>query len=739
MILLYQIRYKVLFLLFLHSSLSVFSQVKKDTVNAIELDELVLNERRFSKSKRKISQQIERVSKKDIEFQNIQTTADALENSGLVAVQKSQQGGGSPIIRGFEASRILLLVDGVRMNNLIYRSGHLQNIVTVDKNMLEDIEVLFGPSSTIFGSDALGGAIFMETKKAKLLNESNNEKVSGVLLSSYSTVNDGKSMHFNINVARKKWASLSSISVNEFNDLRMGKNTNGANEFFGKRNYYTDIINGVDTKVANSNPFIQKFSGYSQYDFMQKVVFDPSSNNRHSLNIQYSTSTDVPRYDRLTDINSAGNFRTALWNYGPQNRFLASYKFTKKAIYFADEMNLLTSYQNVQESRITRNFGSSNLISRSENVSVYGLSLDFNNKIGRSNFVYGTDVYLDQLHSVGMLRNINTGVENFTNARYPDGKNNMFRAEVFALYTNDISAKTTLNTSLRSGFSALNSEMATNFLNLPFTSINQRNFTYSGAVGAVFNPCKSAKFVLNIASAFRVPNIDDLSKIFDSAPGRVVVPNNNIRPEQTITTDVGISLWKGKKFQFENTIYYTKLFNAIVMNPFQINGQTSILYENQISEVFANQNQGEANIAGFSSVFKAYFLKSVLFFGHFNYTYGRFQSINGRFPLDHIPPIYGKIGLKYDVKKFIFEAFMIYNGAKKLEDYSPSGEDNLQYAPANGMPAWQTYHLKSQYNVSQTVTVFTGVENILDIQYRTFASGINGAGRNFYLGGKFSI
>ena len=126
-------------------------------------------------------------------------------------------------------------------------------------------------------------------------------------------------------------------------------------------------------------------------------------------------------------------------------------------------------------------------------------------------------------------------------------------------------------------------------------------------------------------------------------------------------------------------------------------------------------------------------------YGNFNYTHGRFESASGKVPLDHIAPIYGKIGLQYNFRKWNLDVFTLYNGKKSLQDYSPSGEDNLQYAPANGMPAWNTYNFKSSYTISSIWILYSGFENILDIQYRTFGSGINAAGRNFYLGGKFSL
>lgn len=716
-----------------------FSQATKDSVNAVELNELVVSARRFAQPKKKMTQQLETLSKKQIEFQNFQTSADALANSGTLAVQKSQQGGGSPIIRGFESSRILLLVDGIRMNNLIYRAGHLQNIITVDKNMLENIDVLFGPSSSVYGSDAMGGAIFLQTKNARLLEENGNKKFSGNVLSSYSTVNEGKSSHFDFNYAGNRWASLTSFSYNEFGDLRMGKNKNGNNAFFGERPFYVETKNGIDTQVANPNKYIQKFSGYTQYDLMQKVVFKPNESTKHQLNIQYSTTTDIPRYDRLTDTNASGNLRSVVWNYGPQDRFLSAYKLVKKDIFGSTTLNLNASYQRVEESRITRSFGSANQTSRIEKVNVYALTSDFKTKIGKGDLVYGADFYYDNLQSKGIRKNILTGAESVTDSRYPDGKNNTLRAEAFAYFNNDITDLTTFNTSFRGGYTQLNSEANTNFFKLPYTTVKQENFTYSGAVGIVHNPSKNVKLVFNFASAFRVPNIDDLAKIFESVPGRVIVPNQNIKPEQSITADMGITFWEGKRFQLENTFFYTRLYDAIVTSPFTLNGQNSLVYEGQLSQIYANQNQGNGEIVGLSTSLKWYLFPKLLLYGNFNYTNGRVENNSARFPLDHIAPTYGKVGLSYEADKWMVDAYVLYNGKKRLKDYSPSGEDNLQYAPANGMPSWETYNLKGAYKLLDNLTVFAGVENLLDTQYRTFASGINAAGRNFYLGGKYTF
>lgn len=122
---------------------------------------------RTAEPKSEVASQLRVLRSEEIFEQAAQTIPDALEKTGAVFVQRSQMGGGSPILRGFEANKVLLVLDGVRMNNAIYRSGHLQNAITVDPAMLERVEVHFGPASVMYGSDALGGVIHFRSRQAQ--------------------------------------------------------------------------------------------------------------------------------------------------------------------------------------------------------------------------------------------------------------------------------------------------------------------------------------------------------------------------------------------------------------------------------------------------------------------------------------------------------------------------------------------------------------------------------------------
>jgi hemoglobin/transferrin/lactoferrin receptor protein len=299
------------------------------------------------------------------------------------------------MLRGFEASRVLLMVDGIRMNNLIYRAGHLQNAVTIDNNMLDHAEVLFGPSSTVYGSDALGGVIHFYTRNPEL-SAGDNMAVSGNSFIRYGSVNEEKTGHIDFNLGWKKFASLTSFTFSDFGDLKMGEKTNPAlGEQFGLRTQYAERApdNSSDLLVQNSNPFKQVQSGYKQWDLLQKFLFKPSDRVTHMINFQYSNSTNVPRYDRLTDPDGAGTgLNSAEWYYGPQKRLLVSYqlKVTDLGV-LADAMTATVSYQSIQESRHNRGFGAANRTDRTEDVGVMGLTVDFLKKIGSTSMRYGID------------------------------------------------------------------------------------------------------------------------------------------------------------------------------------------------------------------------------------------------------------------------------------------------------------------------------------------------------------
>lgn len=727
----------IILLMLLAGGLKSIAQSENNTDTTfrnIELNEIVISANKTEETRNKVAQQIFIFDLKKIENANAQTAADLVASSGNVAVQKSQQGGGSPIMRGFEASRVLLVIDGVRMNNAIYRAGHLQNIITVDNGMLDRVELLFGPASTVYGSDALGGSIHFFTKNPELAKEKNTLFKANAMLR-YGTVNEEKTTHLDFNISNKKFGSLTSISFSDFGDLKMGKQINPSyGKVFGLRNFYVERINETDELVKNENNYVQKFSGYKQIDFLQKFMYKPNANQTHLINIQNSNSSDIPRYDRLT--NPLGNgLESAEWYYGPQKRFLTAYDFSAlNLLNVVDKFTLGINYQNIVESRNSRDFGASNLTQRIENLNVLGYHFEILQKFKSSEIRLGRDGQFNFLKSTATKINIDTQTSVPARTRYPDGNNFMRNGAYYFTHTWQINSKWVLNDGIRLGTSALNSSIENNsFLDLPYRTAVQNNFVYSGNLGIIYNPTEKWKFSLMASSGFRVPNIDDLSKIFDSKPGAVIVPNENLKPEKTINLDLGISKVFFENVRWENSFFVTKFIDAIVADKFTFGGKDSIEYDGAFSAVIANQNKNQAFLYGFSSNINVDIANHLFASAALNYTKGRIKTDSTDYPLDHIAPLFGRGELGYKSTRFLGAIYTNFNGWKKLKDYNiVGGEDNEQYATEKGTPSWYTVNVRASFKINKNFTLQAGVENIGDLQYRTFSSGINAPGRNIY-------
>ena len=396
-------------------------------------------------------------------------------------------------------------------------------------------------------------------------------------------------------------------------------------------------------------------------------------------------------------------------------------------------MTATFSYQDIEESRNDRRFNNDNRNERVENVDVWGVTVDFQKKRGNNSFRYGIDGQFNSVKSTARKYNVVTGAISSQSTRYPDGDNSMNMLAAYGTHTLRINDKWTLNDGLRVGGNWLHSTFIDKtFFPFPFDEVNQNYLVSSANLGIIYTP-SSWKFSFLTSSGFRAPNIDDMSKVFDSSPGQVIVPNPNLTSEKTLNGDVSITKFIGSTIRLEGTFFGTQFYDAIVVLPSTFNGQSSIDYDGTPSDVYSSQNKGRAYLYGYSISLRADLTEQLAVTASHNYTHGRVKNDDDSdSPLDHIAPAFGRVGIQYNMNKFKSELFTNFSAWKYLSGYSSSGEDNLQYATAEGMPSWYTINLRTSYDLNKMFTVQIGVDNLLDLQYRTFASGINSPGRNIF-------
>ena len=732
--------------------------------NLQQLEEIVLSVARTKEGKERLAKKVSVLTHRSVESVPPQSSADILKLAGGVRVQKSQGGGGSPVIRGFEANRVLLVIDGVRMNNAIYRSGHLQNAITIDPNSIERMEVIFGPASVGYGSDALGGVVHYYTKEAKI----NSQKKWGVATTSSYNFNQKSTTHnVNASFSKKKWGTFTSITFADYGDIVMGKKRpHGFDDWGLVREYSKNSPTYYSEQpTQNPNPNVQKNSGYHQVDLLHKWGYQIRESARLNLNFQYSESSNIPRFDKLAEYRNE-KLRFSEWNYGPQKRMLISpqFKFTSNKKWVA-KGTLTGGIQRIEESRITRKFGSLTRSTQKECVDVYSLNADFYAPVKEKRTLsYGFEFSHNEVRSVAFSKDLlveGTQIIGFENTqpiptRYPSAGGQYSTGAFYADYRQDVSKKSTLNMGARFTYTRLKAiwnEAA--LMNANLSSVSTRNTSLTATLGYVIRPDNKWQLNTIFSSGFRAPNIDDLGKIRESN-GSLSVPNPNLNPEFAYNAEMGIVRYlKDKKNYIALNVYHTWIRDFIGRSSYNLSTDTTsanpntVLYNDDELQTVANVNLGNAIVYGGSFDAKSMLSSAFSFSTHLTYTIG--SALGNQYPLPSISPLFGNASIYWKQKQWNAHITFEFSEAKSPNKYSIGGEDGIEETPIvdleadaeelryNGTPSWNTIHVGVEYQVSKSLKIQGFIENIFDVHYREFASGISAPGRSLTLVGRLNL
>lgn len=726
------------FQLFGFSSLKLtFEELEKNEFlikmnpDLMSLEPAVVSASRWSQSSTDVPTKISVFSSKNLLIRNPANTADWLGNSGEVFVQKSQQGGGSPMIRGFSANRLLYAVDGIRMNTAIFRSGNLHNVISLDPFAISTTEVLFGPGSVMYGSDAIGGVMSFETLDPSFANGDKNWSAN--VISRFASANKEATIHADLRYATKQWAFLSSFSKFEYGDLKMGRI--GPSDYL--RPNYAGLENGVDVIIQNSDPKVQVSSGYEQYNLMQKIKFKANEKTVLSYGFHYSKSSDIPRYDRLIEQNG-NKLKFAVWSYGPQVWLMNNLGITRESdSKLFDQMKVKIAQQYFEESRIDRRFGNQNQNTRTEKVNAYSINSDFLKTIKNESFLsYGAELVFNRVNSEGITENIGTGTTQPTTSRYPNS--DWFSAGIYSTYHATLSEKVKMQTGLRYNFTSLSADFTNNikFYPLPFSTSKNNFGALTGSFGMVIQPEESFSISPTLSTGFRAPNVDDVGKIFDSAPGAVLVPNPELKPEYAYNAELNLNK-HFQRFKFDLSGYYTLLRDAMVRRPFTLNGESIIDYDGEASQVFAIQNAASAKVYGVQAGFELAISKYFLITSRYNWQNGTEELDNGsKSPSRHAAPAFGLSRLTFSKKDLKIELTSQYSAEVSFSDlpFEEQQKPQLYAKDENGnpyAPSWAVLNLNTTYQLFPALQLMAGVENIQDRRYQSYSSGLAAPGRNF--------
>ena len=703
---------------------------------AYRLDEIVVSASRWCQQSQAQPVKIARLSFDEANTFNPQTAADVLGLTGEVFIQKSQYGGGSPMIRGFATNRLLYSIDGVRMNTAIFRSGNIQNVISLDPFAIADSEVLFGPGAVGYGSDAIGGAMVFTTLEPRLA-VGKSPLVYGSATVRTASASNELTAHVHAGVGWKHWALLTSLSYSSYGDLQQG--THGPNEYvmpyvvvpgFAADGTVEDLV------IANVDKRRQTPSGYSQFNFMQKVRYAPGSGWNLEYAFHLSETSEYARYDRHQRMRG-GLPRYAEWNYGPQfwmMNHLRAEHIGGGIMY--DSMKINLALQRFEESRISRDLNKPRREVQNEAVDAWSANVDFIKSVSDGLTIsYGAEYVQNNVRSKGVATDIVTDATEPMAARYPNAE--WYSAGFFAQAEWHVTERLNLAAGIRYNHYLIDNDFSTVGYEIPFEPRQLSSAgNVSGNVGLNWRPASGWLLRANYARGFRAPNVDDMGKLFDSADGCVTVPNPALRPEYADNVELGFAKHIGSFLKFDATAYYTHLTDAIVRRDFLFNGSPVMEYQGSECRVQALQNAATANVWGVQVAVDANFAKWFYGEARVNWQRGFEEMDNGEVsPSRHAAPMFGRVAVGFRNERLTVEAYAAFQAECAAADMPVEEREKTEiYAlDADGnaySPAWFTLNLRASLQLARGLSLNATLENIADKRYRPYSCGISAPGRN---------
>ncbi len=467
---------------------------------------------------------------------------------------------------------------------------------------------------------------------------------------------------------------------------------------------------------------------------MAKARFKPSPLLEINLGGHFSGTSDVPRYDRLI-VYRKGRLRYGEWFYGPQEWTLVTadidYRPGKNLF---DQVHIIPAVQFYSESRHDRPIDKSLLFHRKERLRIFTLSADFHKKINHLLQVsYGVEGAFNEVVSRGWSTHLLTGERLPVAPRYPSLSHYSHLAGYLSNHW-DPHPKLSVEGGIRATHTHADGEFSPEF-GFPESTFSQSNKALNGSLGAIWRPSPAWHLRVLASTGFRAPNIDDMGKVFDSAPGNVVVPNSGLKPEYARNLEAGVTWKVDNKVSAEATFFLTRLTGAMVRRPFLFNGNDSVLYDGIMSRVEALVNAESAHIAGTTWSFGYYLTPRIQ-------TIHSLTAITGRdsdgYPVRHVPPVYGSSALRFDEKPWFAEVTLRYNGKVPYSRLAPDERDKpWLYLPEKDgnpfSPAWMTIDLLAAREITPSLKLSAGIENLTGRRYRPYSSGIVAPGTNLVI------
>jgi hemoglobin/transferrin/lactoferrin receptor protein len=635
------------------------------------------------------------VTGEEILARGFRTTPLALHELPGISVQQTNLGGGSPFIRGLTGNQTLILVDGVRLNNSTFRFGPNQYLNTIDPFTIDRIEVVRGPASVLYGSDAIGGVIHVITRKREDFER--DAGGGGRAIGRFASAAREKTGHLEIQGNVRRFGGLLAGSYTDFGDLTGGHDT-------GK----------------------QEDTGYEQAAGNAALTWSIDDEQRVDWAVQLVEQKNVPRTDRLQPVN--GPPRNLELSFDPQRREVTYLEYQRRRPGEAvSSLRLNVNWTRQVEGRREITVANPTALRRErDEIRTPGAFVQLTSDLGGEAsmlgehhvLTYGGEVYHDEIDSRRVDRNLLSGAEQGRRGRFPDGSSFTTLA---AYLQDDVRWSDRVSTPVGVRYSRFRLDAD---LGGPVGEEEDVNDAVTASAHAVVRIVEHLNLVGGVAQGFRAPNLDDVG-IFGTFNQGIEIPNADLDPEESVNYEIGVkSDWE--RLSGSAYFFYTRIRDLIRRVPGTFQGSDTFDGE----RVFRRQNTARAWIQGVEGEARYRLDEHWSLFGNFMWTFGRDTTADE--PLDKIPPLRGIVGIRHQWEQGSPWIEAVVVSAREQDRLSPNDETDPRI-PAGGTPGYTIVNLRGGVRLHENADAFAAVENLFDRDYRVHGSGVSGPGTNVIL------
>ena len=642
---------------------------------AEEIDEIVVTAVRRAVAEDQLSISLDTVGRDEV-ARNVLLT-DALADAPGVFLQQTTPGQGAAIVRGQKGSAVLHLVDGMRLNNAIFRSAPTQYFALVPTLAVERLEVLRGTPASLYGSDAIGGVVQVVTRQPDF--DSAATGVRGEVMASANTAEEARVIGGTIDAGNRSFATSLSAEYADIGDRRTGDG-------------------------STIRP-----TGYTARSARWLVIARPDDNRSYSIDLQHAEQPKTPRTDELVPGFGETEPASSEFFFRPNRRTFAHVDYQLLDGALGLDWNVDLAWQRIDDDRQTRDLGAPQRTLEKNRSDLFGVTISGSRLTQAGSWIAGLDLYYDEVSSSRVREDVATGQRTTATSRFPNGSS----MELLSAYGNGTWAVANRH-ALTAGVRL--SDVRTR---LPSTSVH--NTEVSGDIGWVFSINDGWQFTANVGYGFRAPNVFDLGTLGNRPGNRFNIPNTDLESEHVVHGDVGIR-YRNSVAEFSLATYlldYTDRIVSVSTGDVTPEGR----------EITQSVNAASSEVYGVEATARLDLGSQWFLDANVAYTRGE-QRIagSGAEPGDRVPPLSGFVRLEYAPESVLgFEAWVSMAGA---QDRLSARDVRDSRIDPTGTPGWADLGVRASWRPAAPWVVMLELGNLLDQRYRVHGSGIDATGRN---------